>query len=136
MYNNNAYQIQSMFNGWTRIDMLLALYDRAIVSTRQAQEAQQANNDAMFAEKFIDAQRTILAIHSGLKPDEYELSHNIARLLHFIATRLSEHNFDEAVHFLEKLRNSFEQIREEATKLEIAGKLPSFELNGHVNQTA
>jgi len=135
MYSTK-YQIQSMFNGWTRIDMLLALYDRAIVSTRQAQAAHDADDQGVYAEKFIDAQRTILAIHSGLKPDEYELSHNIARLLHFISVRLGEKNFDEAVRFLEKLRHGFEQIREEATKLELAGKLPSFELNGHVNQTA
>ncbi len=135
MYND-AYQMRSMFNGWTRIDMLLALYDRAIVSARQAQAAHKADDKIQFAEKIIDAQRVILALHAGLKPDEYELSHNIARLLHFISVRLGEKNFDEAVHFLEKLRSSFEQIREEATKLELAGKLPSFDLNGHVNQTA
>jgi hypothetical protein len=51
-------------------------------------------------------------------------------------TRISEHNFDEAVHFLEKLRASFEAIREEATALERAGKIPSLELAGGLNEMA
>lgn len=116
--------------------MLLALYDRAIVSVRAAQEAHAANNAGVYAEKFLDAQKCILAIHSGLKPDEYEMAHDIARLLHFIMTRLCEHNFDEAVHFLEKIRNSFEAIREEATKLEKDGKIPSLEFSGGLNAMA
>ena len=136
MYSSNAYQIDTMLSGWTRIDMLLALYDRAIISVRSAQEAEAAENEKLFAEKFIDAHKCVLAIHGGLKPEECEMSFNIARLLHFIMTRISEHNFDEAVHFLEKLRSSFEAIREEATALERAGKIPSLELSGGLNEMA
>ncbi len=135
MYTN-PYKIETQINGWTRIDMLLALYDRAIVSVRLAHAAEQANSQDIFADKFLDSQRCILAIHSGLKPDEYDMSHNIARLLHFIMTRIGEHNFDEAVHFLEKLRNSFESIREEATKLERDGKIPSLDFAGGLNEMA
>lgn len=133
---NNPYQIQSMFNGWTRVDMLVALYDRAIVSIRQAQEAKQSDDNIVFSEKFIEAQRCVLAIHSGLKPDESPIAHNIARLLHFVSTRLSEHEFEEAAYFLEKIRNSFDAIREEAAALERSGKIPSFELASGINEMA
>ena len=54
MNQSPHYPIQTMFGGWTRIDMLLALYDRAIISVRGAQSAQQAGDEAEFAAKFID----------------------------------------------------------------------------------
>jgi flagellar protein FliS len=130
------YPIETMFGGWTRIDMLLALYDRAIASVRGADLAKRSGNDAEFADKFIDAQKCILAIHGGLKPDEYEIAFDIARLLNFILTRLSEYNFEEAAHFLEKLRSGFEGIREEATELEKSGKIPTLELSAGFNATA
>jgi flagellin-specific chaperone FliS len=125
-----------MFGGWTRIDMLLALYDRAIISVRGAQSAQQAGDEAEFAAKFIDAQKCVLAIHGGLKPDEYEIAYDIARLLHFVLTRLSEYNFDEAAHFLEKLRSGFDNIREEATELEKSGQIPALDLSEGPNAMA
>ncbi len=127
MNKSSHYQIQTMFGGWTRVEMLLELYDRAISSVRGAEAAKKANDDKLFAEKFIDSQRCILAIHGGLKPDEYEIAYDIARLLHFVLTRLGEYNFEEAAHFLQKLRDSFETIREEASELEKTGKIPSLE---------
>jgi flagellar protein FliS len=130
------YQIETMFGGWTRIDMLLALYDRATASVQGAEMAKDAGNDAQFAEKFMDAQKCILAIHGGLKPDEFEIAFDIARLLHFVLTRLSEHNFAEAAHFLEKLRGSFEAIRDQATELEKAGKIPPLELSSGLDAMA
>ena len=130
------YQIETMFGGWTRVDMLLALYDRAIASTRGAELAKEAGNDAQFAEKFMDAQKCILAIHGGLKPDEFEIAFDIARLLHFVLTRLSEHKFEEAAHFLDKLRASFESIRDEATELEKAGQIPPLELSSGLDAMA
>lgn len=133
---SNAYQIQSMSGGWTRIDMLLALYDRAIVSVRCAQQAKLENQQILFLEKFLDAQKCVLAIHSGLKPDEYELAYEIARLLHFIMTRLCEHEFDEAAYFLEKIRKSFEAIREEATRLENEGQIPPLAFTHDINAMA
>lgn len=136
MKKSPHYQIQTMFGGWTRIDMLLELYDRAITSIRGAQAAKESNHEQLFTEKFIDSQKCILAIHGGLRPDEYEIAYDIARLLHFVLTRLGEYNFEEAAYFLEKLRNSFEAIREEATQLEKQGKIPSLESSGGLNAMA
>ena len=128
MAANPHYPIETMFGGWTRIDMLLALYDRAIASVRGAQIAEKEGNEALFAEKYLDAQKCVLAIHGGLKPDEHDVAYDIARLLHFILTRITEHNFNEAAHFLEKLRSGFEAIHEEATELERQGKIPPLDL--------
>ncbi len=136
MSSSPHYQIETMFGGWTRIDMLLALYDRAIASVRGAQMARESGNETLFADKFIDAQKCILAIHGGLKPDEFEIAFDIARLLHFVLTRLGEYDFDESARFLEKLRGSFEAIRDEATQLEKAGKIPPLELSSGLDAMA
>lgn len=135
----NAYQnyaLETMVSGWTRIDMLLALYERAITSIRGAQEAALANDEVLLVSRMLESNRYLLALHGGLNTDEYEVAANVARLLNFIMLRLEQREFDEAVEFLEKLQSSFEQIREEATELERSGEIPPLSASGGLNTTA
>ena len=130
------YSIETMVNGWTRIDMLLALYDGAISTVRFAQDAKTANNTNLLTNKMIEANKYILALHSGLDTENDKVAFDVARLLNFVMLRLEEHNFEEAVYFLEKLQASFERIREEATDLEKAGKIPPLNTQGGFNTVA
>ncbi|HMP79284.1 MAG TPA: flagellar protein FliS [Pirellulaceae bacterium] len=118
-----AYQANAVVNGWTRIDMLLAVYDRAIEMTRAA-AAQSDRTQLPFWDKLLGAQKCVLALHSGLKLDECEIAFNVARLLHFVMSQLCEHRFDDALQILESLRSSFEAIRDESNELERLGKIP------------
>jgi flagellin-specific chaperone FliS len=122
--STNEQALESMINGWTRIDMLLALYERCIDSVQAAKVAQQNENDSSMRVFILEAQKTILALHSGLKTDEDEVAQNIARLLNFILLRIEEQEFDEANRFLEQLHGSFLQIREAAVELEAKGVIP------------
>jgi len=118
------YAIETMVKGWTRIDMLLALYDRAISTIEDAKLAKESACAAELANKLIESQRLVLALHSGLNTDKFELAADVARLLNFVLLRLQEQNFDEANYFLGKLRASFAEIRDDATAMEKEGKIP------------
>ena len=123
----NQYQssyIDTTANACTRIDMLLSLYDRAIATIRFAQYAKEANDTELLTRKLLEANRVMLALHGGLNTEEYDMAVAVAQLLNFVMLRLEQHNFDEAVYFLEKLQTSFGQIRDEAVALEQQGKIP------------
>lgn len=125
MYASTHEQaLECMINGWTRIDMLLALYQRSIDSVQAAKHAKQSDNDSLMRVSILEAQKTILALHSGLKAEEDEIARNIARLLNFILLRIEEQKFDEAVRFLGQLHESFSKIRESAVELEAKGVIP------------
>ena len=114
-----------LFCGWTRIEMMLALYDRSISNVENAKEAYECDDKKeSFSSHYMNAQKTVLAIHSGLKPDEHEVAFNIARLLHFVLYCLEEYKFDDAIKVLTSLKSGFEQIRIEANELEHDGLIP------------
>ena len=125
---NQGYRLETQFGGWTRIDMLLAIYDKAIVAARALQVAASEGDEPKAVEKLIEAQKCILAIHAGLKPDEHDIAYNIARLLNFVLMQLEEKQYENAVTFLEKLRDGFAAIYDEAVELEKNGNIPPFHI--------
>ena len=119
------YTNQTTFNGWSRIDMLLEIYDVAISSFQQAKLCLEAENDLEYAQHFIKGQKAILAIHAGLKPDEHDIAYNIARLLHFVLQRIEARDFDSTIAVLTSMRSGFAAIQTEANQLETAGEIPN-----------
>lgn len=103
--------------------MLLALYERAISAVQMAGRAKADNDKTLMQMQVLESHKLILAIHSGLKIDESDVAHNVARLLGFIVLRIEEENFEEAVQFLEKLQSGYSSIREEAVMLESTGEI-------------
>ena len=102
-----AYKKQSLLKGWTRVDLLLQIYDRAITSIEACGFANDNDDLPAYSRHFIDAQKAILAIHSGLKPDEDEVAFNVARLLHFAAIAIEKKEFEDAIKILRELRDGF-----------------------------
>ena len=131
-----SYKRQSLFGGWTRVELLLQLYERAIESVVNTKAAEEINDPAAYSRFFVDAQKTILAIHSGLKPDEYDVAFNIARLLHFVLTCLEKKSFDDAIKILTEMKSGFESIRDEANQMEAEGKIPPLESSDVYRTTA
>lgn len=122
-----AYKKQDIFGGWTRVDILIQLYDRAIEKVSDTKAALEADNNEVYVQSFVDSQKTILAIHSGLKADEHDVAFNVARLLHFVLQCLAEKKFDDAIKVLSELRDGFAAIEEEANELELSGKIPAMD---------
>ena len=125
-----------MVQGWTRIEMLVALYDRAITTIQFAQFAEQQHDEPLMTSKLLEANRFVLGLHAGLNPENCEIAQNIGRLLNFVMLRLEERKFDEAVHFLQKLKSSFEEIQEEAVALEKSGQIPPLSADPGLNAIA
>ncbi|MEM7454248.1 MAG: flagellar protein FliS [Planctomycetota bacterium] len=132
----NAYKVQSLSCNWTRIEALLQLYDRAVVAINGAEKALRQKDSDSYFRHFVDAQKTVLAIHSGLKPDEYDIAFNIARLLHFVMRCLEEQKFSDAAKVLGQLRDGFAAISSEAVELENAGHIPPMESRDEFTATA
>ncbi|NND98994.1 MAG: hypothetical protein HKN47_16890 [Pirellulaceae bacterium] len=125
MSNLGAYKKQELCGAWTRIEMLLQIYDRALISV-QSCGAALAKGDAMgYSKHYINAQKAILAIHSGLEPEKNEVAFNVARLLHFVTVSIEKQQFDVATKVLNQLRDGFAAVADEATELEREGKIPA-----------
>ena len=118
------YKRQSMFGGWTRVELLLQLYQEAINQMKICEELASTPSSANYVAAFLQAQKAILAIHSGLKPDEFEIAFNVARLLHFVLVCMEKKDFGDASKILSELHEGFVAIAEEAKELEAKGEIP------------
>lgn len=119
-----AYQRTSIKSGWTRAELLLMLYERAINAIESCEIAHEAGASAAFLQHELNTRKTIMTIHAGLKPEESEVAFNIARLLHFVMVRFDERDFTTCKTILEQIRDGFSQIAEEANEMERQGEIP------------
>lgn len=136
MTDNPYKQMSNLMTGWTRIDMLLAIYDRGITAIRGADEAKNENDPHRQARHTLEAQKCILALHGGLNPDESEVALNVARLLNFVLLCLEQQRFSDAVQILEQLRSGFEAIHDDAVKMEREGKIPPLDFRSDFERIA
>ncbi|MCA9137411.1 MAG: flagellar protein FliS [Planctomycetales bacterium] len=119
-----AYQRTSIKSGWTRADLLVMLYDRAINAIESCEIAHQAGAMTAYHQHELNTRKTIMTIHAGLKPDETEVAYNIARLLHFVMIKFDEKDFGTCKRILSQIRDGFNQIADEANELEQSGEIP------------
>lgn len=124
MNMHSGYKMETVLGNWTRIEMLLTLYERGIESVKAVQLAQESGDTHLYAQQTIEATRYLLALMGGLKAEDYEIALNVQRLLNFVILRFTEKKYDDAIHFLEKLHQMFSQIKDQANELERAGKIP------------
>jgi flagellin-specific chaperone FliS len=116
-----AYQRKSLSGEWTRVDLIVMLYDRAIESIESCEIAFEVGDNAAFLKHEIATRKTLIAIHAGLKPDECEIAHNIARLLHFVLVSFDQKQFATSKQILGTIRDGFSQIADEANEMEHSG---------------
>ncbi len=135
-----AYQsdqvLDNMIKGLSRIDMLLVLYDRTIASLEAAKSAKEASDAKLQQQYGYEANKLIMGIHSGLDTDKYPMAVDVARLLHFIMTRIEQQDFSDAIKFTKQLRESYAQIRDQAVQLESKGEIPPIIQSSGVNTIA
>ena len=124
MYYQNEQVLENMVKGWTRIEMLIALYDRAIGAVEEAKRALESEDSIQHARCKIEANKFILGLLSGLDSENCKIAFSVQQLLVFVMQRIDEKKYDDAIRFLGKLKHTFEQIRDEAASLEQCGKIP------------
>jgi flagellar secretion chaperone FliS len=91
----------------------MMLYDGAIRFARQARDALQASDLAMSCEKLIRAQRIMMELQNGLRPEvNAELCAQMGSLYTFIYSRLVEANLTREVVKIDEALQVLEHVRE------------------------
>ena len=133
-----AYQ-QQRGEGWSRVDMVLALYETTLARIAEAREFAAQGKQDQAALHRLRIVTLIAAIDSGLNLEHGEIPVNIHRLCQF-ATRCvadgSTENLDNAARVLGELRDAFRAIREQAAGLEAAGEIPPLDDGSCINTMA
>ncbi|MBX9582086.1 MAG: flagellar protein FliS [Gemmataceae bacterium] len=135
-----AYRPQETVAGWTRIEMVLALYDKALDRLDRAAVALRAGDVPAARPELAKVQLIVGELAAGVRPDASpETGANLLRLFEFVADRLRVPAADrvaDARKVLATLREGFEAVREDANRLEKAGQVPAAEQPGMVMASA
>lgn len=113
--------------GWTRIDMLLALFDGAIERLMKAEECLRRQDADGARPLAIKAQLIVMGMASGVNAESAdECGSNLLRLYEFVVHQLRTPDakaIRSSIATLETLRDGFRSIRVEAAGLEQAGRI-------------
>lgn len=131
MSRSANYKSRNILAGMTRIEMLIALYDRAIMHAESMAIEQRSGNQNGIAQHKFKAQKMLHGIFAGINQDGSDLSENLSRLLDFCQHQIAIDQPEPAVHSLCILRDAWEQLREEANQLESTGAIPSIVMTGN-----
>jgi flagellar protein FliS len=133
----NAYR-ETYSSGWTRADMLLALFDGACERLELAAAALRAD-DRMTAMRLLTrAELIVCALAGGVDP-AYKLAGQTLHLYGLASRAISAATLEEteaALRILRSMRQGVERIRDEAVRLEREGVIPPVRNSGLVHTTA
>ncbi len=129
------YQQTQPDTGWTRMDLLLALYDKALEHLDRAEAALVAGDTSGAVGRLSKAQTVIMALADGVRVEvNPEVNTNILRLYEFAVTTLSQPsvaNVASVRKILRTLREGFEAVRVEANEMERSGRVAAMQ-NGQI----
>jgi flagellin-specific chaperone FliS len=125
MNQRHAYR-QTFSPGWTRADMLLALFDGAVERLELAADCLRRDDQATGLRLLTRAQVLVCELAGGVDPD-YAHAAAFLRLYGMASTAIAaatvEH-IESALHILRTMRSSVAGLRDEAVRLERQGDLP------------
>ena len=130
MNPHSSYKI-SKANAWTRIDMLLLIYERTIEALDQGIEILESGELSGLIQTRMEAQRRVLLITDGLDVDSDSTAVHILNLCVFILEQISSDEVDKwkaSLKLIETLHEGFQAIADEARELERDGKIPQLQV--------
>jgi flagellar secretion chaperone FliS len=134
------YRKQDEVVGWTRMDLLLALYDKALERLDRAEAAIRADDAATALPQLAKTQLIVTELASGVRVEvNPEANTNMLRLYEFVANELVKATpaaIENARKVMRTLREGFEAVRAEANELERTGRLPTADQLQMVLETA
>lgn len=124
-----AYQAykKNAVAGWSRIEMLIALYDATLASLDAGVEALRREDAIDWASQQIRVSRLLLALLEGIDPEQGELALKCRDLCIYSMSRVAAgtvESWSEARNVLSVLHSAFLEIRDEAIQLESQGVIP------------
>ncbi|HQX49175.1 MAG TPA: hypothetical protein PLY87_07600 [Planctomycetaceae bacterium] len=113
---------------WTRIDMLLVIYDQAVLALDEGRRLLGENRASELGPVQLRAMRALVAIVDGLDLRQGELPIQIVRLVEFSLDQIrssSPNAWHSAAEVINTLRSGFQQIQEQARNDEYEGRIPA-----------
>ncbi len=120
----------------TRIEMLIALYEKAMEHTQTAIDAQ---SEPLQAEQCFRAMRIVTHLQAGLDKNYGEIPDQVERLLEFANHLLlsgETNKLSDALSILSQLKSAFDSILIESIELERQGHIPALQEEVVVEETA
>lgn len=134
------YKRNEPSTGWTRIDLLLALYDGALERLDKAEVALRTGNRLTAVPQLARTQLIVAELVAGVRLEgNEEAGTSILHLYEFVTHQLRQPRIEGIVNarkVLRTLREGFEGIRAEANELERTGQFPSADRLQMVHATA
>lgn len=122
-----TYQAAEPTSGWTRIELLLALYDKALERLDTALRALDAGDTSAAVSQMAKTQLIVSELAAGVRVEvNPEANTNMLRLYEYVTHELTKpdpRHIGNARKVLATLREGFEAIRAEANELERSGQL-------------
>ena len=134
----DAYK-QSQNLPMTRIDLILAVYRKALDSLGKARAALADKKPDAARPFLLGAQMIVMGLTSELPAYKDEAAINFLRLYEFVSYQMVQgaiENVDAAEKVLRTLLIGFEKVRGEAVALEMQGKIPPLNQSRLVSLTA
>jgi len=128
---HSAYR-QVSATSWTRIEMLLALYDASLSAVEQGHQAMRQRDEESLIKHRFRAQRLITELIAGVDTEQGEVPQNVHRLLTFCLMQIcgrAEAEWASAAATLKSLQEAFRAIRDQAVELEQAGRIPQLAMS-------
>lgn len=121
-----TYQRQTA-PSWTRIDMLMALFDGGVERCEQALAALERQDHRAAKNLLVKARLIVLGLASGVVLDGDPVTTTIVQLYEYAQHALGQGNVADvrgALNVLRILREGFQKVRAEAVDLERRGLIP------------
>jgi flagellar secretion chaperone FliS len=124
---------------WTRIDMLLALFDGGIERCEKGLAALERQDSRTAKHFLVKARLIVLGLASGVVPDGDPVTTTMLRLYEYAQHALGQGSAEDvrgALNVLRILREGFQKIRTEAVDLERRGLIPPINSTSTVQSLA
>ncbi len=122
----NAYR-QVQAQSWTRVDMLLALYDKALLMVEAGIHLLEQGRIEDISPARVQVQRLLLGLIDGMDLEKDETSQKMAQVLMFAMRRASLDDpsaWRDALRIIQPLSDAFHEIRDQAVAAERRGEIP------------
>jgi flagellar protein FliS len=134
----HAYK-QQVALGWSRIDMLLALYSGAIDRLERAVSAFGHGDSDATVPLLLRAQQMVTELFAGIDLKYGELPATLASLYNYVLWAISQGTPDylqSSITILKTLREGLEGIRDQAMDMERSGAIPPIADGAALSQSA
>jgi hypothetical protein len=123
------YQTAQTYS-WTRIDMLLTIYEHVVASLTEGAVLLEQDKSSQLLPVRIRAQKALLAVADGLDLEQGELPTQVLRLVVFALDQARTEDASQwraAARVMSTLRDGFAEIQDQLRLAEYDGKIPALD---------